>query len=94
MKTTQGCHPPEEALAALTGHGIKVKAGGLVATHTTDSRSIAVELVRPDHWRRHRDGLHHWRENEEREKRLECDTAVLLIFFFFFLQMKDLNTKI
>lgn len=44
-----GCHPPEETLAALTGHSIEVKAGGLVAAHATDPWGIAVELVWPDH---------------------------------------------
>lgn len=52
--------PPEEALAALAGHGVEVESGGLVATHATDPRGIPVELLRPDHRRRHRHGLHHY----------------------------------
>lgn len=40
---------PEEPFAALTGHRVKVEAGGLVATHPADPRGIAVELIRPDH---------------------------------------------
>ena len=38
--------PPEEGLAGLTGHGVKVTAEGAVATHTTD----LVLLVRVSTW--------------------------------------------
>lgn len=66
--STQGQHPPEESLAAFARHGIKVKAGGLITAHATDPRGIAVELIRSDHRRRHRHGLHHCREKKKREE--------------------------
>lgn len=44
-----GQYPPEEALAALAGHGVEVEAGGLVAADAADARHVAVELIRPDH---------------------------------------------
>lgn len=42
-------HTPEEALAAFTGHGVEVKAGGLVPTHSADPGDIAVELIWSNH---------------------------------------------
>lgn len=59
---------PEESFAAFARHGVEVEAGGLVAAHAADPRGIAVELLRPNHRRRHRHGLHHCGgEGEEEE---------------------------
>lgn len=35
---------PEEALAALAGHGVEVEAGGSVPTHPTDSGHVAIKV--------------------------------------------------
>lgn len=41
-----------------------MEASGLVAAHAANPRGIAVKLLRSDHRRRHRHGLHHCREQE------------------------------
>lgn len=60
---------PEEALAALAGHGVEVKACGLVAAHATDPRHVPVELILGQSGGAHDGGLHHCtgknRETEE-----------------------------
>ena len=50
---------PEEALAALTGHGVEVEACGLVSTHTADARHIPVKLIRGQSGGAHSRGFHH-----------------------------------
>lgn len=77
--TVQGWCLPEEALAALAGHGIEMEAGGLVPAHATDPRGVAVKLIRSDHRRRHRHGLHHWSWKESRHESL-CDWRPVLCF--------------
>lgn len=59
---------PEESLAAFARHGVEVEAGGLVAAHAADPRGVAVELLRSDHRRRHRHGLHHCRRTKRRRE--------------------------
>lgn len=65
-KTRGGRVQPEESFAALTRHGVEVEAGGLIAAHAADPRSVAVELLRSNHRRRHRHGLHHCRGGTRR----------------------------
>lgn len=50
---------PEEAFAALAGHGVKVEACGLVAAHATDPRHVPVELILGQSGGAHDGGLHH-----------------------------------
>lgn len=50
---------PEKALAALTRHGVEVEASGFVATNTTDSWHIPIELISGHSGRTHNRGLHH-----------------------------------
>lgn len=64
-RSCPGQYPPEEAFAALTGHGVEVEACGLVATDATDARRVAVKLIRPHHRRAHSHGLHHCNERGE-----------------------------
>lgn len=50
---------PEEALAALAGHGVEVEARGLVTTHATYPRHVPVELFLSQSGGAHDGGLHH-----------------------------------
>ena len=50
---------PEKTLAALTGHGVEVEAGGFVATHAADPRHVPIKLVGGQSGRTHNRGLHH-----------------------------------
>ncbi len=51
---------PEEALAALAGHGVEVESGGLVSTHSADPRRVTVKLILTRRGRAHGHGVHHW----------------------------------
>lgn len=41
----KGSPSPEEALAAFTGHGVEVKAGGSVSTDAADTGHVPVEVT-------------------------------------------------
>lgn len=50
---------PEKTLAALTGHGVEMEAGGFVTTHATDPWHIPVELIKGHSGCAHNSCLHY-----------------------------------
>ena len=59
---------PEEALAALAGHGIEVESGGLVPAHTADPRHVPVKLIIGQSGGTHSRSLHYYRDGESEEE--------------------------
>lgn len=90
---------PEEALAALAGHGVEVEAGGSVPADPADSGHVAVEVAgRVGEGRAGSHGVHVWRC---RGKQCLCAAVTALqkanqmqiedfLGFFFFLLAFDL----
>lgn len=70
---------PEEAFAALAGHGVKVEACGLVAAHATDPRHVPVELILGQSGGAHDGGLHHYTAGGETEERVHCSVIQVVI---------------
>lgn len=50
---------PEKSLAALTCHGVEVKARGFVPAHAADPRYIPIKLIGGQTGGTNNSGLHH-----------------------------------
>lgn len=68
-----GQYPPEEALAALAGHGIEVESGGLVPAHTADPWHVPVKLIIGQSGGTHSRSLHYYRDRESEEEERESE---------------------
>lgn len=66
---------PEKALAALTGHGVEMKAGGFVTTNATDPGHVPVELILGHSGRTHNRGLHYWEKKKHEKKKMKSEKS-------------------
>lgn len=80
---------PEEALAALAGHGVKVEACGLVAAHATDPRHVPVKLILGQSGGAHDGGLHHWGGEKTGEMSLSSGEQCSVVQFAIGGQCRD-----